>query len=212
MTRFKILHDSKGLALRDSYSGQKPLVIDFVRLGHRLKKAGRRSELIARAVKPHQGLKVMDCTAGLGTDAMILAYLGCEVTLVERSQVIASLLGDAIIRVRHHKTLANAAARMSLICAESRLVLSDCTLPDVVYLDPMFPPKSGSGLVKGKMQVLQKFIGPDQDSAGLLDAALSSGVKRTILKRPPKVSQWQPPRSPDNVFSSRNAAFEIYLQ
>ena len=212
MTRFKILENPEGLALNDSYSGQKPLVIDFVRLEHRLKTAGRRSELIARAVRPHQGLKVMDCTAGLGTDAMILAYLGCKVTLVERSRVIASLLCDGIKRARQTETLAIAAARMSLICAEARLVISDCSLPDVVYLDPMFPPKSGTGLVKGKMQLLQKFIGPDRDSAGLLDAALSSGVKRTILKRPPKGGQWQPPRSPDNVFLSRNAAFEIYLQ
>ena len=212
MTRFKILENPEGLALIDSYSGQKPLIIDFVRLERRLKAAGRRSELIVQAVKPRQGLKVMDCTAGLGTDALILAYLGCEVTLIERSRVMTSLLDDAIKRARHHETLAGAAARLHLICGEARSVINDCTPPDVVYLDPMFPPKSDGALVKGKMQMLQKFIGPDRDSAELLDTVLSSGVKKTILKRPRKSNQWQPPRSPDNVFSSRTAAFEIYLQ
>ena len=212
MTRFKILQSPEGLALRDTYSRQKPLVIDFIRMERRLEQAGRRSELIVQAVRPRQGLKVMDCTAGLGTDALILAYLGCEVTLIERSQVMAGLLDDAIKRARQHQTLADAVARLHLVCAEARSLLGVHPQQDVVYLDPMFPVKSGGALARGRMQLLQKFVGPDHDSAELLDAVLASGVKRTVLKRPPKGSQWQPPRSPDKVLVSRNTKFEIYLQ
>ena len=212
MTRFKIQHSLEGLALVDSYTRQKPLIIDFVRLERRLKSAGRRSELIAQAVRPRRGLKVMDCTAGLGTDALILAYLGCEVTLVERSRVMANLLDDAIKRASDHPIVSDAVARLDLICGEARLIINRQPRPDVAYLDPMFPLKSSGALVKGQMQVLQRFIGLDHDGADLLNAVLSTGVKRTILKRPPKGIQWQSPRAPDIVFSSRNTAFEVYLQ
>ena len=212
MTRFKIQHRADGLALIDTYSHQNPLVIDFSRLERRLKSAGRKSELIAQAVGTRQGLKVMDCTAGLGTDALVLAYLGCEVTLVERSKVVASLLDDAIKKATNHPLVSEAAARLHLICAEARLVIDQRLRPDVVYLDPMFPSKSGGALVKGKMQLLQRFLGMDHDVTDLLEAVLSSGVKRTVLKRPTKNIQWQPPRKPNHVLSSRNAKFEIYLQ
>ena len=212
MTRFKVKQKPEGLALIDTYSRQKPLVIDFVQMERRLRYAGRRSELIARAVRPCQGLKVMDCTAGLGTDAFILAYLGCEVTLVERSRVMASLLDDAIKRAIDHPIVSSAASRLHLVWGEAKFLVQRQIQPDVVYLDPMFPAKSKDALVKGKMQVLQKFIGPGHDFAELLNVALTSGVKRTILKRSPKDVQWQPPRRPDNVFSSRNTKYEVYLQ
>ena len=43
---------------------------------------------MARAVKAGGGVRVLDCTAGLARDAFVLASLGCEVTLVERSRVV----------------------------------------------------------------------------------------------------------------------------
>ena len=77
MSRFKLYRTSVGLFLEDRYSQQKPLIIDFSRIERRLKQAGRRTELLVQAVKPRGGLRILDCTAGLGNDALILAYLGC---------------------------------------------------------------------------------------------------------------------------------------
>ena len=212
MSRYKLLNGPGGLALQDTYSRQKPLTIEFSRLERRLRQAGRRSELLVQAVKPRQGLKVMDCTAGLGTDALILAYLGCEVVLVERSRVIASLLDDAIARARNYPSLTSAAGRMRLICTEAASMIENNPLPDLIYLDPMFPVKNGTALVKGGMQLLQKFLGPDRDCLELLESVLESGVSKTVLKRPPRDSEWSPPRRPDQVLESRNAKFEVYLQ
>jgi len=76
----------------------------------------------------------------------------------------------------------------------------------------MFPVKNGKALVKGGMQLLQKFLGPDRDCLELLECVLQSGVSKTVLKRPPRYSEWFPPRLPDQVLESRNAKFEIYLQ
>ena len=125
---------------------------------------------------------------------------------------MASLLDDAIKRAIDHPIVSSAAARLHLVWGEAKFLVQRQIQPDVVYLDPMFPAKSKDALVKGKMQILQKFIGPGHDCAELLNVALTSGVKRTILKRPPKDVQWQSPRRPDNVFSSRSTKYEVYLQ
>ncbi len=212
MSRYKLRRTSAGLLLEDRYSRQKPLIIDFSRIERRLKKAGRRTELLVQAVKPREGLRILDCTAGLGNDALILAYLGCEVTLIERSRVISYLLEDAILRARAHHLLSRTAERMELLCADSISVLASRSLPDVVYLDPMFPSKKGSALVKGPMQVLQRYLGPDLDSEKLLDAVLQSGVKKTVVKRPPRASNWNSRMRPAQVVESRNARFEIYFR
>ena len=39
---------------------------------------------------------VVDATAGLRRDAFVLASLGCKVTLIERSPVVAALLQDGL--------------------------------------------------------------------------------------------------------------------
>jgi len=212
VTRFKVLRSAQGLALEDRFSRQKPLLIDFEHpdFVRRLKKAGKKSELVVQAVRPEPGLKVVDCTAGLGTDAFILAWLGCEVQLIERSPVLHALLQDAIDRARVGDVVCRAAGRLHLVQGDAMdLLQSDGAHYEAAYLDPMFPEKSGSAMVKGGMQMLQRFLGADEDAQKLLVCAMESGVGRTVLKRPPR-SDWEPPRKPDHVFRRRNAHLEVY--
>src|SRR3990167_5790731 len=79
-------------------------MIDFLcgKLGYRRMHGGGKNQLIAKAVgiKPHQTLSVLDVTAGLGRDAFILATLGCNVTMVERSPVIYEKLKSAMEQAR----------------------------------------------------------------------------------------------------------------
>ena len=45
-------------------------------------------------------------------------------------------------------------------------VLAEITPPpDVVYLDPMYPHKTKSALVKKEMRVFQSLVGADEDAA-----------------------------------------------
>ena len=55
---------------------------------------------------------------------------------------------------------------------------------DVVYLDPMYPHKTKSALVKKEMQVFQSLVGEDADADGLLAPALKLAQKRVVVKRP----------------------------
>ena len=88
---------------------RKPLYVDFLhgKLEHRRKYGGGRSQLIAKAVGIKKGskLKVLDATAGLGGDAFVLACLGCEMTLLERSPIIAALLEDGLRRANMNMKL-----------------------------------------------------------------------------------------------------------
>ena len=58
--------------------------------------------------------------------------------------------------------------------------------PDLVYLDPMFPARRKSGLVKKKFQLLHLLEPPCEDEEDLLDAALAARPRRIIVKRPLK--------------------------
>jgi 16S rRNA (guanine1516-N2)-methyltransferase len=207
-----VVRDERGLGLKDRFTDQRPVRVAFEAPEYlrRLGSAGKKSELVARAVRAGADRRVLDCTAGLGRDAFLLAYLGCSVTLVERSPVMFSLLEDGLTRASKLDQLAGAVSRTSLIQADALDVLGDFSGFDVIYLDPMFPAKAGSALVGGEMQVMQKFLGTDQDALSLLEAALNARPERVVLKRPAR-SDWRPPTQPDIQLKSRTNLFEVYL-
>ena len=65
---------------------------------HRLKYGKGRGQNLAKAVgmKSNKNRTIVDATAGLGYDAFILASLGANVTLIERSKIMHDLLQDGI--------------------------------------------------------------------------------------------------------------------
>ncbi|MEX2445898.1 MAG: class I SAM-dependent methyltransferase, partial [Dehalococcoidia bacterium] len=85
--------------------------------------------------------------------------------------------------------------------------------PDVVTLDPMFPPRAGTALSKKEMQALSLLLGAPEDSERLLDAALRSGARRVVLKRPLRapalVAPGRPP--PSTQLRGRSARFDVYV-
>lgn len=187
MSRFHLITSENGLALEDRLGDQHPLTIDFSsgKLSHRRLRGGKK-ELLLKAIGAKPGLKVSDWTAGLGTDSLLLASAGCAVRLYERSPILWLLLQQALRRASDDPLLEPIVARMMLIkgdAVDSSSNDSDCA-PDVVYLDPMFPSRKKTALVNGPMQYLQNFLGEDHDAERLVQAALESGAKRVVVKRP----------------------------
>lgn len=119
--------------------------VDFVdgAVAHRRKFGGGRGQSIAKAVGLKSGAMptVVDATAGLGRDAFVLASLGCKVTLIERSPVVAALLQDGLARAAQDPEIGPwVSERMHLLqgpAVDNLLALSE--RPEVIYLDPMFP-------------------------------------------------------------------------
>ena len=217
MSRFKLVSNADGLCLEDRFTRQNPLRIafdsrDFM---YRLAHAGKKSEMVARAIKAGPGLRLLDCTAGLGRDAFILAHLGCEVTMLERSNVIAALLADGLKRAKAHHKLRTTAARLKVVCQDAVEYLNtEMTGPefpyDAVYIDPMFPQRVSSAEVKGEMQYLQHFVGKDEDANQLLELALRTSCRRIVLKRPLR-SSWVPPVKPAHILKGKSSSFEVFV-
>ncbi|MFQ5644598.1 MAG: class I SAM-dependent methyltransferase [Thiogranum sp.] len=195
-----------------------PVRADFVggEMGHRQRFGGGRGQALARAVgmKPGFSPDILDATAGLGRDGFVLASLGSRVTLCERSPVVAALLHDALRRAADDSTIgAWIGERLQLVNADACLylhTLAEQQRPQVVYMDPMYPPGKAHVQVKKGMRALQQLVGPDLDSAQLLDAALQTALRRVVVKRPHRAG-WIHDRKPDTTIQSKKTRYDIYV-
>ncbi len=208
-----------GLELRQTDAeAPGPIRVDFASgaLLHRLRYGGGRGQPLARAVgmKPGFSPRVWDATAGLGRDAFVLASLGSQVELCERCAPLAALLDDALGRAALDAEVGTwIQARMRLLHADSRAALAGLGTterPDVVYLDPMYPPGKSSVLVKKEMRALQLVLGGDQDSPALLEAGLAAALRRVVVKRP-KRAGWLAGKQPSTYVESKNTRYDIYV-
>lgn len=174
-----LLLEGDGMSLRAGFDDMK----------HRLRPHALGHELLVRAarIKGVAAPTLVDATAGLGQDSLLLAAAGFSVTLLECNPVIAAMLADAVERAHHDPELANAVERMRVIEGDSLNVLRELTVPpDVVYLDPMFPGRSKSAAVKKKFQLLHRLEAPCEDEAALLEAARAAHPRKIVIKRPVK--------------------------
>ena len=199
------------------------LYVDFIagKVGHRHRFGGGRGQPLAKAIGLKGGANptVIDATAGLGRDAFVIASLGAQVMLIERSPIIAALLEDGLGRASHDTELKTIVTeRMNLVTANAIKWLTDLPTekhPDVVYMDPMYPHRNKSALVKKEMRVLRELVGDDEDASQLLHAALGCAKRRVTVKRPrtaPILSgSILSNRKPDGAVESKNTRYDIYV-
>lgn len=193
-----------------------PVVIDFVKgkLAYRRKYGHAGGEAISKAIGIKKGHRptIVDATAGWGRDAFVLATLGCRVHMIERSQMIATLLEDGLRRAAQDEKLGPLiSAKLSLTCGESRQILQQLPFePEVIYLDPMFPHKEKSALVKKDMRVLQEVVGPDEDADELFTIARTVATNRVVVKRP-DYAGFLSGLKPQTSIKTKKHRFDIYL-
>lgn len=194
----------------------KPIVVDFT-VGsnyHRYRYGGGRGQLIARACGLHKQkqLRIIDATAGLGTDAFILASLGAEVTMLERSEILAVLLRDGLQRARQHEWFATLSLELiEADACEYLRKLDVANYPDVIYCDPMYPHSDKSALARKEMRVLRNVVGNDNDAGQLLKIALQRARKRVVVKRP-RLAATVSEQKPDLVCAGKSSRFDVYLK
>lgn len=217
---YTLVFGEQGVYLESSDASKHGrIMVDFCSgsSAHRRLYGGGKGQMIAKAVGINKNFRprVLDATAGLGKDAFVLASLGCEVGLFERSPVAHALLADGLRRARefareHDQELLHTLARMTLAEGDSIEFLRGCMSPiDVVYLDPMFPERQKQAAVKKDMQAFHAVIGQDVDGAILLEAANQTALYRTVVKRPrlaPTLSQLQP----SYVLQGKSSRYDIY--
>ncbi|WP_019411614.1 class I SAM-dependent methyltransferase [Pseudomonas psychrophila] len=192
-----------------------PVRVDFVEGGaaHRRLFGGGTGQMIAKAVGIQQGVRprVLDATAGLGKDAFVLASLGCEMSLVERQPLIGALLEDGLARGLDDFDVAPIVSRMHLLKGNSIEVMRNWEgeAPQVIYLDPMFPHREKTALVKKEMRLFRPLVGDDNDAPALLEAALALATHRVVVKRPRKAPCIAGPK-PSHALDGKSSRYDIY--
>jgi len=206
-----IENDRIQLAPRDKSMGN-PVVVDFSSgtIGFR----GRqnvRQELLVKAVlgrdkktTPH----VLDMTGGLGRDSFILACAGCKVTTLERNPLVFLLLSDGLYRAAMDFELQHIVQSIDLHFCDA-VVAPGSANYDVVYMDPMFPERTKSALVKKEMRVFRDVVGEDVDVNQLFEQARNVAGKKVIVKRPRK-SAFIKDKKPTYSVEGRSSRFDVY--
>jgi hypothetical protein len=161
---------------------------------------------------------IYDLTAGFGQDALLMAHAvmhnNGKVHMVERNQIIATLLSDAIRRLQliSEQLSTSDAAKdtatrlyncLSLEWNDGNDVIANIVVlnqsPDVIYLDPMFPIRKKSASVKKNMQILHSLLETqtitkkndesyqqykNEEESILLRTAYEVVKSRVVVKRP----------------------------
>lgn len=183
-----LLLDKKGLWLAQ-HLGSHALKMqpDWLAQQRRVVNAGKKSELLLKAAKITADMHVIDATAGLGHDSLLMAGRGAKVTLLEQHPLMHALLMDAMQHISQQPNWHALHARLTLMQTDATQYLAHIERPvDLVYLDPMFPEDSyKSAQVNKNMQVLHTLAPPPtaEEENNLLVAARHAG-KRVIVKRP----------------------------
>lgn len=192
-----------------------PVWVDFLQGGaaHRRQFGGGSGQMIAKAAGLQPGVRphVLDATAGLGQDAFVLATLGCRLDLIERQPIIATLLRDGLARASLDQDVGPIVARMTLHQGNAieRMSHWEGEAPQVVYLDPMFPHRDKSALVKKEMRLFRPLVGDDLDAPALLEAALALATHRVTVKRPRKAPPVEGPK-PALCIEGKSSRYDIY--
>jgi 16S rRNA (guanine1516-N2)-methyltransferase len=213
---------------------------DFTRLLPRLKHNNLSGEMLVKATKIKgldRPLNVIDATAGMGEDSLLLAAAGCNVTLYEKDPVIAALLRDTIERALDIPELKTIVTSLQLIEGDSIEALNNYALSldkeaednatqsnshqssksgekekkeiDVILLDPMFPQRQKSALVKKKFQLIHNLEKPCDNEEELLNAAFKAMPRKIVIKRPLK-GAYLAGRKPDYSLSGKAIRYDCF--
>lgn len=206
------------LCIRESAKGSpKPICVDFCdpALRYRQKKS-QQPEAILKALgaRKNEPTVVLDATAGWGLDSFLMASAGYRVIMVERSPILHALLWDGLLRARDSGIceIVEAVTRMSLNFGDARSILNNPPeKPHIVYLDPMFPERKKSALVKKNMRILHGLLESAVEDDDLLTPALLCATTRVVVKRPRISPSLQGPKSPDYQLEGKANRFDVYL-
>ena len=194
-------------------------VVDFTSgaLRHRLQFGGGRGQDLPRAVGMKHGKcpRIIDATAGQGKDAFLLASLGSEIVMIERSDAMHDLLANALIKAHAAGGIyQEIATRMTLVHGDSITLIpqmAEQIEAEVIVVDPMHPPRKKSALVNGDMRKIQALVGTDPDQKQLIETAIANAQKRVVVKWPTKADRLPGLRAPSHQITGKAISFDVFM-
>ncbi len=189
---------------------EKPIGIEIDRELTRheeyFKKSSLQKELLARAigVKGPYRPKVLDLTAGMLGDSLLLLSFGCEVWACERHPVIRFLIDSALKNAQHPKI-----KNFHFLASDAEKVLSAPPLVEVIFFDPMFEDANEKTSPKKEMRIFRSLVGTDQDANEVFNRAMSIKPKRLVVKRP-KQSVYLS-QKPGVEYIGKSTRYDVYF-
>lgn len=191
------------------------LRVDFVSgaVAHRLKFGGGRGQALAKAMGLRAGKTpmIVDATAGLGRDAFLLASLGAQVTLIERSPQMHALLVQGMQRAKDEGgEFSDIIGRMTLLQGDAKDLLPELS-GEAILIDPMHPPRKNSALVKRELRQVREIVGSDDDAAELVRVALKHARSRVVLKWPAKADPIVGIRACSHQILGKSTRYDVFM-
>lgn len=171
--------------LHSDVSKERPVGIeidqDLLRHEEYFKRSSIHKELLGKAIgiKGSYRPKVLDLTAGLLGDSLLLLSYGCEVWAVERHPVVQFLIQSALQTAIHPKL-----KNFHFLPMEAHEALASLEEFDVIYFDPMFEDANEKTAPRKQMRIFRNLIGSDSDAIDVFKIAKASNFKRLVIKRP----------------------------
>tara|TARA_B100000686_G_scaffold33056_1_gene34601 strand:- start:10593 stop:11342 length:750 start_codon:yes stop_codon:yes gene_type:complete len=142
-------------------------------------KEPKKKNLIRSMKGVPQNSVIIDATAGLGRDALILSSLSKKVIVIERVPWLHALLKDGI---NNSRGIIPSLNHIKALCCESKKYLSSLKdRPEVIYLDPLFE-RGTKSKAKKEVQALRELVSQTNEKE-LLEIALIKARDRVIVKR-----------------------------
>lgn len=186
--RFILFREDGILKLKDLERPKyHPIYIDFSLYFSHWERQGAsiRNALLAKAIGfKGEALSVLDSTLGLAKDAFFFCLLGCKVTGTERSEIVFSLISDAIERAKSDKKVYSIIKNLEVFNCDAFKMSPNSF--DVIYIDPMYPDTKSSAAPQASMQILRDLLDAKNDVENLVDFAVKNANFRVVVKRPPK--------------------------
>jgi 16S rRNA (guanine1516-N2)-methyltransferase len=191
------------------------LRVDFVSgaVAHRLRFGGGRGQALAKAMGLRSGKTpmIVDATAGLGRDSFLLASLGAQVVLIERSEEMHSLLAQGMKRaVQEGGEFREIIGRMTLLKGDAKDLLAELS-GEAILIDPMHPPRHNSALVKRELRQVREIVGTDDDASDLVHVALKTARNRVVLKWPAKADPISGIRACSHQIQGKSTRYDVFM-
>ncbi|HFL8824084.1 MAG TPA: class I SAM-dependent methyltransferase [Candidatus Azoamicus sp. OHIO1] len=143
-----------------------------------------KKELLAKTVLNRNNDKytIIDATGGLGTDSLILASLGHKIKLIEKKPIIIHLIKNNLKKNKKIKALAK---NIDIKYGNSIEIISSLKkkkLPDIIYIDPIFPIYKKNSLPKKDISIIKLIGSNTNEYKELFNLALTK-TKKIIVKR-----------------------------
>ena len=150
--------------------------------------------------------KILDCTAGLGHDAFILALLGQYVTFVEKNKGLCILFELALENLPPTSYFQEAKERITIINDDSASFVDKLFDYDVVYIDPMFEDRGNAGR-SGMMSLISDYL---DDFTDVSDVLIRSKFNRLVIKRQKQFKQ-SGNIAPSFILHGKSINFHVFI-